>query len=70
MQEKSALKKIVFLNRAGLPKRFSVRRPVVDHHWTNYPSTSAELAIERSLGVALLIINKVKITRQLSSCLP
>ncbi|MFT6408778.1 MAG: glycerate dehydrogenase [Arenicella sp.] len=70
MQEKPSLKKIVFLDRSGLPERFCLRPPKVNHEWTNYPSTPAELAIERSLGADVVITNKVKVTRQLLIACP
>jgi glycerate dehydrogenase len=63
MQHNSPLKKIVFLDRAGLPERFSVRAPSVSHRWRSYDSTSPELIVARSLGADVLITNKVRISR-------
>ncbi|MBL4672357.1 MAG: glycerate dehydrogenase [Arenicella sp.] len=64
MQQNQLFKKIVFLDRVGLPERFSVRAPELNHRWNNYDSTSPEHIIERSIGADVLITNKVKITRE------
>lgn len=63
MQQNKPGKKIVFLDRIGLPERFNVRAPELDHRWYNYDSTPQEYIIERGLGADVLITNKVKITR-------
>lgn len=64
MQVNQLIKKIVFLDRVGLPERFSVRAPELDHQWDNYDSSLPEQVIERSVGADVLITNKVKITRE------
>ncbi|MFQ3244950.1 MAG: glycerate dehydrogenase [Arenicella sp.] len=64
MQVYQLIKKIVFLDRVGLPERFSVRAPELNHQWDNYDSTLPEQVIERSVGADVLITNKVKITRE------
>jgi glycerate dehydrogenase len=64
MQQNQLIKQIVFLDRVGLPERFNVRAPGLDHQWNNHDSTSPEQVIERSIGADVLITNKVKITRE------
>lgn len=54
-------KRIVFLDRAGLPERFVATPPEPAHEWVDYSSTSPDLINERALGADVLITNKVKI---------
>jgi glycerate dehydrogenase len=64
MQQNSPIKKIVMLDRAGLPKRFNVRAPTIDNDWISYDSTPPDLLIERSIDADVLISNKVEISRE------
>ncbi len=57
----STAKRIVYLDRGGLPERFKVRAPSINHEWIDYPSTPPERVIERCKGADVLISNKVKI---------
>ena len=57
MQHNQLIKKIVFLDRVGLPERFSLRAPKLNHQWNNYDSTSPEQVIERSVGADVLIVD-------------
>lgn len=61
MNNQSQQKRIVFLDRAGLPERFRATPPTVDHDWIDYSITLPHQVIERSLGADVLISNKVKI---------
>jgi len=53
--------RIVFLDRGGLPERFTVPRPKVKHDWISYPHTTAEQTINRCRDADIIITNKVKI---------
>lgn len=64
------LKRIVYLDRAGLPDRFSVRPPQVPHCWRDYSSTPPDLVIERSLGATVIVTNKVKISKDVLIACP
>ena len=64
------MKRIVFLDRAGLPTRFDVRAPKLEHQWIEYTNTSAEQLIERCTDADVVISNKVKINAQLLKACP
>jgi len=66
----SAKKRIVYLDRGGLPERFKVAAPSIAHEWVDYPTTSPELLIERSTGADVLISNKVKIGEEVLLACP
>ena len=70
MLQNKPSKKIVFLDREGLPERFNVRAPKLNHCWTNYDSTPPDYIIERSLDADVLVTNKVKITRDILLACP
>lgn len=70
MQEKNELKKIVYLDRAGLPERFIVRTPETPHVWIDYSKSRPDQVIERSKGAAVLISNKVQITEEILLACP
>jgi len=74
MQEKteidSSAKRIIYLDRAGLPERFNIRAPNTNHQWINYPFTPPDLVIERSQGATVLITNKVKINEDILIACP
>jgi len=55
------VKRIVYLDRAGLPERFIVRNPSIAHQWIDHASTSAEQLIARCSGADVVISNKVAI---------
>ena len=66
----SSVKRIVYLDRAGLPARFKVRGPSVTHEWVDYPSTTPEQVVERGYGADILVTNKVKITEPILLACP
>lgn len=55
------MKRIVYLDRAGLPERFEIREPSIDHQWVNHASTSPQELVKRCSGADVIISNKVKI---------
>ena len=70
MQENNEVKKIVYLDRAGLPERFKVRKPAIEHTWTDYSISRADEVIERSRNADILITNKVKISEEILLACP
>lgn len=67
---KTKQKRIIYLDRAGLPERFIVRKPSVDHTWIDYPMSHPNQVIERSLGADVLVTNKVKISEEILLACP
>lgn len=63
-------KRIVYLDRSGLPERFIVRQPKLDHEWLDYPKSRPDEVIERSQGANVLISNKVAITEDILVACP
>lgn len=59
---------IVFLDRDSLMA--NVRRPAIDHAWTEYPATAPEQVRERLRGASICITNKVVLTAADIDALP
>lgn len=70
MQENNEVKKIIYLDRAGLPERFKVRKPIVKHTWVDYQSSSSNEVIKRSQKADVLVSNKIKISEEILLACP
>lgn len=62
--------KIVFLDRATIPKHIELPRLTVEHEWQEYDFTSPEQVFERIYNADIVITNKVVLTGDVLAQLP
>ncbi|MCZ4372300.1 D-2-hydroxyacid dehydrogenase [Vibrio diazotrophicus] len=62
--------KIVFLDRATIPKHIELPRLTVEHEWQEYDFTSPEHVFERIYNADIIITNKVVLTGDVLAQLP
>jgi len=62
--------KIVFLDRATIPKHIELPPLSIEHHWQEYEFTSPEQIVERLQGADIAITNKVILDADILSKLP
>ena len=60
--------KVVFLDRSAI--RVPLRRLSFPHRWFEYPTTSADLVVERLQGAEIAVTNRVYITEEVLQHLP
>lgn len=64
MKENLHTKRIVYLDRAGLPERFKIAAPKLKHEWIDYSMSRPDQVIERCQGADVIVTNKVNINEQ------
>lgn len=62
--------KIVFLDRATIPKHIELPRITIEHEWQEYDFTSPEQVFERIYNADIVITNKVVISGDILAQLP
>ncbi len=62
--------KIVFLDRATIPKHISIPPLAIEHEWQEYDFTEPEQVFERLYNADIVITNKVVLTADVLSQLP
>jgi glycerate dehydrogenase len=62
--------KIVFLDRATLADSVTLRKLEFPHDWTDFASSTPEQAKERLKDANIVVVNKVKLTRDTLNALP
>lgn len=64
------MEKIVFLDRATLAPRITLRRPGFEHHYTEHEHTAPEQVLERLQDATIAITNKVALRAEVLGRLP
>jgi len=69
MNTKAKSKRIVYLDRAGIPTRINIPPPQHPHTWIDHSNTENQDVIERAQDSNILVVNKVSVSRQtLEAC--
>lgn len=70
MNKKNTPKRIVYLDRDGLPAHIQIPAPAQAHEWVNYPSTNPDQIIKRCVDADVVAVNKVKLNREILAACP